>query len=358
MSRQGTLYGVIAALLFGLSTPLLKGFLGEIHPVLAASILYLGAGSGCMMIVLAGRFVRGAAARAPLIPGSKNDWLWLAGAVLVGGGVAPVLFLAGLKQTDAAFASLLLNTEGVATVILAWTLFREHLGRRAAGGIVAILAGAAALSWGGVPGSTSGQGPLLILGACLCWGIDNNLTRKVSLASPLFITTVKGLVAGTMNLLLALKEGAAWPGLGSLCLLGTIGFVCYGLSLCFFVLSLRHLGTARTGAYFSTAPFIGAVLSVITGQGDPTARLLVGGVLMAAGVGLTLSEEHAHEHDHPIRSHEHRHAHDDHHLHDHDGEDPGDGPHCHPHRHDRLVHAHTHYPDMHHEHTHRRTPGQ
>jgi drug/metabolite transporter (DMT)-like permease len=194
----------------------------------------------------------------------------------------------------------------------------------------------------------------LIAGACLCWGIDNNLTRKLSAADPVQIAMLKGLVAGTVNVVLALVNGAAFPPPGLVLAAAIIGFLGYGVSLTLFVLGLRHLGTARTGAYFSLAPFVGAALAVLI-LGEPlTLKLLVAGGLMGIGLWLHLAERHEHDHVHEEMEHEHRHSHDAHHQHDHEhGPDiaPGE-PHTHWHRHARLVHRHPHYPDLHHRHRH------
>ncbi|MGB3810982.1 MAG: EamA family transporter, partial [Parvibaculum sp.] len=189
-------------------------------------------------------------------------------------------------------------------------------------------------------------------GACLCWGIDNNLTRKLSSADPVQIAMIKGLVAGTINLLIATINGAHLPSVGILLAVGVVGFFGYGVSLALFVLGLRHLGTARTGAYFSLAPFVGAVLAVLM-LGEPlSATLLIAGCLMGLGIWLHLSERHDHEHVHREIEHEHRHSHDAHHQHQHRPDMTPGEPHTHRHRHAPLVHRHPHYPDLHHRHDH------
>jgi drug/metabolite transporter (DMT)-like permease len=210
------------------------------------------------------------------------------------------------------------------------------------------------LSWSGTPSLGGLIGPLAIVCACIFWGLDNNLTRKVSLADPLQIVELKGLVAGPVNLAIGLSLGAALPSLSAGLFAGIVGFVGYGLSLALFVLALRHLGTARTGAYFATAPFIGSAVAVVF-LGDPfTAQLAVAGVLMAAGVWLHLTEHHEHEHVHDPLSHEHPHVHDEHHRHSHSALDPPGEPHTHVHEHKSMRHTHPHVPDMHHSHRHRR----
>ena len=193
--------------------------------------------------------------------------------------------------------------------------------------------------------------PSLIAGACLCWGIDNNLTRKLSSADPVQIAMLKGIVAGTVNLILALVGGAVQPSFGILLAAAAVGFLGYGVSLVLFVLGLRHLGSARTGAYFSLAPFVGAVLAVVLGE-PASLMLLVAGCLMGLGLWLHLSELHEHAHAHEAMDHEHRHRHDEHHQHEHGPDELPGEPHSHWHRHAPLVHRHPHYPDLHHRHAH------
>jgi drug/metabolite transporter (DMT)-like permease len=233
---------------------------------------------------------------------------------------------------------------------IAWLVFRENVDRRLLIGALAILAGAGLLSWQRV--AAFEPGAALIVAACVCWGVDNNLTRKLSAADPVQIAMLKGLAAGTVNLLLAIFQGAALPPIGTILAAGVVGFLGYGVSLALFVLALRHLGTARTGAYFASAPFIGAVLS-LTLLGEPlTLRLILAGLLMAAGLWLHLTERHDHTHAHELVEHEHRHTHDAHHQHDHPPDEPATEPHSHWHRHRPLVHRHPHYPDLHHRHDH------
>jgi len=268
-----------------------------------------------------------------------------------GGIVGPVLLMAGLSVTPASTASLLLNLEGLATMAIAWVVFRENADRRILLGAFAILAGAVLLSWQG--GAIAfGWGSLAIAGACVAWGIDNNLTRRLSAADPVAIATIKGLVAGVVNLGLAFSLGARLPTLPDVAAAAVLGFVGYGVSIVLFVLALRHLGSARTGAYFSTAPFLGAVVALTIFDEALTLVLAGAGILMAIGVWLHLTERHEHMHEHGAMEHEHRHMHDDHHRHAHGPGDPPGEPHAHRHRHERLVHAHPHYPDLHHRHSH------
>jgi drug/metabolite transporter (DMT)-like permease len=257
----------------------------------------------------------------------------------------------GLQMTDSASASLILNLEGVFTALLAWFAFRENFDRRIAAGMACIVAGGVVLSMGSTLRANGIIGPLAISGACLAWAIDNNLTRKVSINDAMLVACTKGLIAGPLSVALALRYGAHLP-VGTLLLrAGLLGFVGYGLSLTLFVLALRNLGTARTGAYFSLAPFIGAALALALGA-PLTPTLIIAGLFMGAGVWLHLTESHAHRHRHASLEHEHSHVHDAHHQHPHDSNWNGQEPHSHSHLHEPIEHAHPHYPDVHHRHHH------
>ena len=341
-------FALASAALFGASTPLAKLLVATTDPWLLAGLLYLGSGLGLSLVHIAQRALNARDTEAPL---RRADLPWLIAVVLAGGVIGPVLLMYGLARIQASTAALLLNLEGLATLVIAWIIFRENVDRRILAGAFSILAGAALLSWQGGH-SDFGWGALAIAAACLAWGIDNNLTRKLSAADPVQIAAVKGLAAGAVNLLLAFGRGAVMPATADVLGAGLIGFFGYGLSLALFVQALRRLGAARTGAYFSTAPFIGAGLAIIM-FGEPlTLQLMLGGGLMALGVYLHLAERHAHEHVHDVMDHEHRHEHDAHHQHAHDQSDPACEPHSHRHRHAPLTHHHPHYPDLHHRHPH------
>jgi len=247
---------------------------------------------------------------------------------------------------------LLLNAEGVFTALLAWFAFRENFDRRIALGMAPILVGALILSWPQQVSFAGAMPALAILGACLAWGIDNNLTRKVSLTDATWIAAVKGLVAGTVNLALAFSFGAALPTMGTTGGAMLVGFLSYGVSLALFVVALRHLGTARTGAYFSIAPFFGALLALLLGE-PLTLTLVVAGSLMALGIWLHLTEHHEHHHSHVPIEHEHEHIHDAHHQHEHGAAGIPARRHFHRHQHPALTHSHSHFPDAHHEDDHR-----
>jgi drug/metabolite transporter (DMT)-like permease len=343
----GVLAALCAALLFGAGTPLAKLLLASASPWLLAALLYLGSGLGLALL----RALRGwPAARLP-----RGDVPWLAGAMIAGGLVGPVLLMLGLAGMPASQASLLLNGEAVFTALLAWFVFRENVDGRVALGMLLIVAGGITLAWPGAFGAVSWQPTLLVLGACFAWAVDNNLTRKVSLADASWIAMVKGLAAGVTNLVLALAIGAPWPGLPVVLGAGLVGFASYGASLALFVVGLRQLGTARTGAYFSVAPFFGALLSISL-LGEPlSATLLAAGSLMAVGVWLHLTERHEHMHAHEAMQHEHEHVHglgDEHHDHLHVPPVPRGTRHSHIHHHEPLVHSHPHFPDAHHRHGH------
>lgn len=345
--RTGIVLALASAALFGASTPLAKLLLAGVGPWMLAGLLYLGAGAGLAAVHLLRGAVGLPAVEAPL---RRADLPWLAAVVLAGGILGPLFLLFGLARTGAAGASLLLNLEGLATMGIAWLVFRENVDRRLLVGAGAILAGAAILSWQGK--AALDWSGLLIAAACLAWGIDNNLTRKLSAVDPVETAMLKGLVAGSVNLALALFEGASLPGTRLLLAAAVLGFFGYGVSLALYVLALRHLGAARTAAYFSLAPFIGALLALGL-LGEPlTTRLLLGGGLMAIGVWLHVIENHEHDHAHEALLHEHRHMHDEHHQHGHDGLDAAGEPHSHWHRHAPIVHRHPHYPDLHHRHGH------
>lgn len=339
--NRGIAFALASALLFGASAPLAKLLLGHLDPWLLAGLLYLGSGLGLALLRPVLPREGGALARA--------DWPVLAATVVMGGLIGPVLMMVGLAHSPAASAALALNLEGVFTLGLAWVVFRENVDMRVGMGAAAILAGASLLSWRD-QSSGGGWGLIAIAGACLAWAVDNNLTRRLSAGDPVRIAMVKGLAAGGVNTTLALIAGNALPSLPVVAGAAVLGLVCYGLSLVLFVLALRHLGTARTGAYFSSAPFVGALLAVPLLGETATPLLAAAGLLMALGLWLHLTERHAHDHQHEAVEHDHPHDHDDHHRH-HEGLAIEDG-HTHRHLHRALVHRHPHYPDMHHRHVH------
>ena len=342
----GVLYALLSAVLFGISTPLAKLLVGQIAPLMLAGLLYLGSGIGLLLwFLLRRRDAPSSSARL-----TRPDMPWLAAAVLAGGVAGPALLMLGLSVTAASTAALLLNLEGVLTALLAWFVFKENFDRRIFLGMCCIVVAGALLSWQPSASGGTAWGTLAIIAACLAWAIDNNFTRKISASDAVQIAGIKGLVAGSINLVIAFAIGAKLPVANNIIAAGLVGFGGYGLSLVFFVLALRNLGTARTGAYFSVAPFVGAVIAVLFLGDAPTLLFWIAAALMALGIGLHLTEHHAHLHQHEPMQHAHGHVHDAHHQHAHDEPWDGKEPHVHEHPHAPLVHEHEHFPDIHHRH--------
>jgi drug/metabolite transporter (DMT)-like permease len=345
--RLGVSAALGSALLFGAGTPLAKLLLANVGPWTLAGLFYLGSGFGLLIYRLIVR-------SSPVVL-AQGDLKWLAGATLVGGVIGPLLLMLGLTGMPASGASLLLNAEGVFTALLAWVAFRENFDKRIALGMACITLGAVVLTLS-IEVSFAGLWPALsILGACFAWGVDNNLTRKVSLIDATWIASVKGLVAGSVNFGLALLLEDHLPALFIFCSAMLVGFFTYGVSLALFVVGLRHLGTARTGAYFSVAPFFGVALALAIGE-PITWQLTLAGGLMGVGIWLHLSEHHSHAHTHDAMEHEHEHLHDIHHEHSHyDQSEISFGnklSHSHNHKHLPMSHTHEHFPDAHHRHDH------
>jgi drug/metabolite transporter (DMT)-like permease len=342
-----TLAALGAAILFGGSTPFAKQLVCNISPVLLAGLLYLGSGIGLICV----RCIKDRGWQPSGL--LKNERLWLICAIGFGGIIAPILLMLGLVYTIAATASLLLNLEAVLTACIAWIVFKESTDSRIMFGMVLIVLGGVVLSWPSELLATRWLGPLAIAIACLCWAIDNNLTRKISSADSVFIAGSKGLVSGTVNVCLALAIGLKLPSFYSITSAFIVGFLGYGISVVLFVLALRGLGTARTGAYFSTAPFIGAAIAIMFFH-EPTSTLFwVAALLMGIGAWIHLTEHHDHTHAHESLFHNHTHTHDEHHRHNHDFPWDGKEPHAHFHKHEEQTHSHHHYPDTHHRHKHK-----
>jgi drug/metabolite transporter (DMT)-like permease len=351
INRSGAYLALLAALLFGVSTPFAKILLEGVDAILLAGVLYLGAGLGLAFVLIVRRIWRRSrpTTEAPLV---RKDLPWLVGAVIFGGVAGPLLLMVGLQKTSAANASLLLNSEAVLTAALAWTVFREHFEKRIVWGMLAIVTGAVILSWAGRPEGSAGTGELLIALACLAWAVDNNVTRMISGGDPQIIACVKGLIAGVVNITIGLAHGSQLPSGSTLGMAAVVGLVGYGISLQLYVVALRHIGTARTGAYFTVAPFAGAAVALLMFRTPLTVSFISAALLMALGVWLHLTERHVHEHIHEGIFHEHKHAHDEHHEHPHGHEISQREPHSHPHAHETLRHTHAHYPDLHHRHPH------
>ncbi len=346
--------GLGAAILFGLSTPFSKLLLPYSNPLALAAMLYLGAGAGLWLIDAIGRrFVFGAPRREAAL--GRADLPAMAGVVIFGGVLGPLLMLTGLNHLSAVAGSLLLNLETPFTILLALALFGEHLGRREAIGAAAIFIGALILAAdGAAPRAFRGDltGVIAIAAACLSWAIDNNLTQRLALRDPVAVTRFKTSVAGTAMLACALIRGGAAPRPGVIAAAVALGTISYGLSLVLNIRALRSLGAARQAAYFATAPFAGAVAAAIVLGERPEPLTLAAGLLMALGAGAIAIAPHAHPHPHESLDHEHAHVHDEHHAHDHPPGVAIVAPHTHRHRHAPIAHAHPHLPDAHHRHRH------
>jgi drug/metabolite transporter (DMT)-like permease len=345
----GALYGLAAAALFGATVPLAKALLGSVQPFVLAGLFYLGSGIGLSLWRLISRARGGTAVEAKL---KRADYGWLFAAILFGGVFAPLLLMYGLLTTPASGASLLLNLEGAFGALIAWKVFREHANRRVVLGMILLTLGAMALSVRPDLSVQFSAGAVCVILACLCWGIDNNLTRKISAADPVQIAGLKGLCAGPVNFAIGLMCGGTLPSMDLSAASLLIGFFGYGLSLVLYIFGLRHVGAARTSAYFSAAPFIGAASSIIFLHESVTVFFGLAATLMMAGLWLHLTEQHEHSHTHSRLEHDHLHVHDEHHHHSHSPDDPGGEPHSHTHAHEPLTHSHAHMPDIHHEHSH------
>lgn len=349
--QRYAIWALLAAALFGASTPLAKWLLqSNPSPFMLAGLLYFGSGCGLLLWRLIQRQRQGNAPEQER-PLQRQDWPWLAAAIFCGGGAAPVLLMWGLSGSGAASASLLLNLEGVLTTLVAGLLFREAIGREVWLAAVIMLVASLLLSYDTQTGFHLSLHALAVIGACLFWAFDNNLTRHVSASDPVVIAMLKGLVAGSVNLLLALSLGAKFPGGWTILASMTLGLLSYGISLVLFIYALRHIGSARTAAHFSTAPFLGALLAVLL-LGEPvTLPFLLALALIVLATWVVLTEAHEHEHTHEYLQHEHSHVHDEHHQHALDGSE-GPEPHSHLHTHNPMTHKHPHLPDIHHRHDH------
>ena len=280
--RRGGLFAIAAALLFGLSTPAAKVIVGSVDPLLLAGLLYLGSGLGLTLF----RLFRGRDG----LHLARSDYPWLACTILFGGAIGPALLMWGLTGTTGSAASLLLTLEGVFTALIAWIVFREPFNRRIGIGMAAIFLGAVLLALRGSSGHAGLIGALAITGACLAWAIDNNCTAKIAAVDAVTLAAIKGVCAGIANITIALAAGSRLPTITEAGAAAAVGLLGYGLSLVLFVLALREIGAARTGAYFSTAPFIGALIGLVALREPLTVSLAVAGLLMTIGVWLHLTE--------------------------------------------------------------------
>lgn len=328
----------LAAVLFGATTPFASRLADDMNAGTLAGLLYVGAALAVLPVARRRQGTSSVLARGgrPLVV-----------AVGAGGLVGPLLLAAGLARTPAATASLLLNLELVATTIIAAAFFGEHIGRRVSLGAALVVVAGITLAWTDAPELRLGA--LLIVGACIAWGLDNCVTAELSSVAPHEITLAKGMVAGTTNLALGLAVSSSVPALGQVAVALGLGAVGYGASITLWVRGARDLGAARGQLIFSAAPFVGVLVAWLVLSESATLAQLIAGCLAGAGVLLVVGSGHEHVHAHEALVHDHEHEHDAHHLH-HDG--PNAARHTHVHSHEPLVHAHPHVPDLHHRHGH------
>ena len=344
---HGPLLATFSAVLFGISPVLCKLLIGDMSPALLAGLLYLGSGTGLQILLILQR----RNSLRELMQLSPQHRIKLLGAVLSGGVIAPLCLTYGIKYGTASEVTLLLNLETVATTLIAWLIFKEYIGPRVWVGKLLVLVAASIVvlkSDGGFDFSLSG---ILVVLACIFWGIDNNLTRDVEELSSTVLASIKGLGAGMFTTMLALlfSSGSATGfQIGGAMLVGALS---YGLSLVLFVEALRKIGSARTATFFAIGPFVGTLLSVVLLGERPSSFYWFAMSLMLAGIFLLYNEIHRHQHTHKAIEHDHKHIHDEHHQHLH--EEAGVATaHAHFHVHEEMTHIHGHWPDIHHRHTH------
>ncbi len=343
------LQAILAAALFGASVPISKLLLGKIDPIPMASFLYLGSGIGLFFF----RSFQGKKHNSYEAKVTKSDVLWIIGAILAGGILAPIVLMFSLKNAPASTASLLLNFEGVATTVIAVVAFKEAVGERIWSAVILITMASILLSWDSLGQWGLSIGAVGVISACVLWGIDNNFIRNVSAKDPLSIVMIKGLSAGTFSLILSLVLGYSFPSIGFALRAMILGCFSYGLSIVLFIRAMRELGSTRTSALFGTAPFVGTILSVIIFKESLNSLFFLSIPIMIIGTVLLLKEEHGHLHEHKPFVHEHKHSHDSHHTHPHPKEElPKGGYHSHEHGQEPIVHEHPHTPDIHHRHVH------
>lgn len=342
MSRVGIVRCLIAAVLFGASAPLASELAGSVPAFTLAGLLYVGAALAAAPVTLR---------RPPSARALQREWRPAAAAVVMGGAVGPVLLVAGLARTDPATASILLNAELAATVVLAALVFREYLGTRMWMAAALITAAGALLTW--QPGASLDVGALLVIAACVAWGFDNGVTASIEHLAPEHVVMLKGVIAGGANLTIGLIVAGWGTSTTTSDVLAAlaIGAAGYGLSITLWVKGARDLGAARGQVIFATAPFIGALIAWTLLGDDATAIQVVATIVAGVGVAVSLRSDHEHHHQHHEIVHDHEHVHDDEH-HDHDHGDEFAVRHTHVHEHRPLVHAHPHLPDLHHRHDH------
>src|SRR5659263_19965 len=348
-NKSSLIYIIISASLFGISLPLAKLLVNNIAPVVLAGLLYLGAFAGLSLYSLVKK-IRTIDLAKKAVSLERKDLPWLAGAVLTGGIIGPISMMIGLTFISGLSASLLLNLEGIATAMIAVFFFKENAGKRLWLALVSMTMAGIFLTWDSSQGKFNITGPLLIIFAMICWGIDNNLTRNISDKDPIQIAKIKGFAAGIISLLLALILGMKIPLDLTVAFALLLGSFSYGISLVFFIKALEGLGSSRTGAFFSFAPFIGAIASLIILREWIEWVMLPATVLMIIGVWLIVTERHSHLHIHRTKTHTHSHNHSNMHQHEHYRK--FHEAHIHEHTHLELSHVHVHWPDTQHRHEH------
>lgn len=351
-SGRAILFALLAAVLFGICSPASKILLDDLPPTLLAALLYLGAGLGMLLVRLAGSVGKRERTEAKM---TRKELPYAAAMILLDIG-APIFLMVGLTMTNASTASLLNNFEIVATSAIAMVFFKESLDKRMWLAILLITIACVILSVEDISSLSLSVGSIFVLAACLCWGIENNCTRMLSLKDPLQIVIIKGFGSGFGALMIALAAGGHSGGIqigGILPILLALllGFVSYGLSIFFYIAAQRELGAARTSIYYAASPFIGVLISWIVLRDAITGSFLIALMIMLTGTYFAITEKHRHAHVHTEETHEHRHRHDDgHHNHSHDGMFQSE--HSHEHTHEELAHSHVHTPEVHHQHKH------
>ncbi len=346
MKRSSISCAVLAAVCYGISAPVAKILLEDMPPAFMAAMLYLGAGIG--MAAITAFIKRPSGEKEARITKKELPYTVAMVALDI---AAPILLMLGLTMTTSATASLLNNFEIAATAAIALAFFKEAVGKRMWLAIALITVSAMLLSVEDFGTLTFSPGSVFVLLACVCWGIENNCTSRLSLKNPLQIVVIKGLGSGLGALLIAMLTGGGTTNISYIAIALALGFVAYGMSIYFYILAQRNLGAARTSTFYAFAPFVGVALSFAIFKEAPTLSFIIALMLMVMGAYLAASERHEHRHVHTEAEHEHRHNHNDGH-HNHFHEPPVDGEHSHVHRHTQGTHQHLHLPDLHHTHSH------
>lgn len=350
MKNKPIFYVIISSILFGISPPIAKILVGDIHPVTLSGFLYLGAFAGLFLYYLGQRFF-GSVVESISPSLDRDDLLWVLLIILLGGVLGPISLMFGLRMVSGFTASLLLNLEGLATAFVAYFLFKENAGRKVWLALIFMTVAGVLLSWEPTTGRFNFLGPLLVVFATICWGFENNFTREISNKDPIQIASIKGVSAGSVSIIIAFLLGFEIFVGKSVVFALLLGAFSYGISLVLYIRALRDLGSFRTGAFFSFSPFVGALLSIV-GLGEWIGWVMLpSAVLMAVGVWMVVTERHSHIHIHGQIVHSHSHTHDDLH-HNHEHEEEIKGKHTHEHTHERTEHEHQHKPDLHHRHEH------